>query len=300
MKQLIYLSWWFFKTKILKRKIPLQTVIFISDECNLTCRHCCVYSKDKPLIKSFEQIKEELLYSYRLGARFVDFEGGEPFLWHEDEKDINSLILLAKEIGFFSTTVTTNAQIPFNHCQADSIWVSLDGIGEYHDIIRGTGAFDKLVQNVAQNQHPALNINMVVNSLNYKSVEETIKWVKEQPNLKATAINFHTPYPGTEELFLDWDLRKKTIHKVLEMKKKGFLIMNSFSGLKKMIDNSFKKYCWLTNFILADGMRLSACPGEIQNVCSLCGFCMAGEIASMFQLKPDTILAAGKLRIKKG
>jgi len=74
--------------------------------------------------------------------------------------------------------------------------------------------------------------------------------------------------------------------------------MNSFSGLKKMIDNSFKKYCWLTNFILADGMRLNACPGDIQNVCNQCGFCMAGEIASMFQLKPDTILAAGKLRIK--
>jgi MoaA/NifB/PqqE/SkfB family radical SAM enzyme len=299
MKQFIYLSLWFFKTKILNRKIPLQTVIFISDECNLTCRHCCVYSKEKPLIKTFEQIKEELQYSYYLGARFVDFEGGEPFLWHEEGKDINDLILLAKQIGFFSTTVTTNAQVPFNHCKADSIWVSLDGIGEYHDKIRGTGAFEKLVQNVSQNNHPALNINMVVNALNYQSVEETIRWVKEQPNLKATAINFHTPYPGTEELFLVWELRKEVINKVLEMKKKGFLIMNSYSGLKKMIKNSFKKYCWVTHFILPDGTRLRECHGQTQGICDRCGFCMAGEIASMFQLKPDTLLAAGALRIKK-
>jgi len=299
MKQLIYLSYWFFKTKILKRQIPLQTVIFISDECNLTCRHCCVYSKEKPLVKSFEQIKEELQFSYNSGARFVDFEGGEPFLWHEESKDINDLILLAKQIGFFSTTVTTNAQIPFSHCKADSIWVSLDGIGAYHDQIRGAGAFEKLVQNVTQNDHPAININMVINALNYKSVEETIVWVKEQPNLKSTAINFHTPYPGTEELFLDWELRGDVIDKVLKMKKKGFLIMNSPSGLKKMKKNSFKKYCWVTNFILADGMRLKECPGQIQGICNQCGFCMAGEIASMFQLKPDTILAAGKLRIKK-
>jgi len=299
MKQLIYLSWWFFKTKILRKKIPLQTVIFISDECNLTCRHCCVYSKEKPLVKTYEQIKEELLYSFHLGARFADFEGGEPLLWHEEDKDINDLIMLAKQIGFFSTTVTTNAQLPFNHCKADSIWVSLDGIGDYHDQIRGAGSFEKLVQNITQNEHPAISINMVVNALNYKSVEETIRWVKEQPNLKSTAINFHTPYPGTEDLFLDWDLRREVIDKVLKMKKKGFLIMNSYSGLKKMKKNSFKKYCWVTNFILADGMRLSECPGQTLGVCEQCGFCMAGEIASMFQLKPDTILAASNLRIKK-
>jgi len=299
MKQLIYLSWWFFKTKILRKKIPLQTVIFISDECNLTCRHCCVYSKEKPMSKTFSQIKEELLYSFRLGARFVDFEGGEPFLWHEEGRDINDLILLAKQIGFFSTTVTTNAQLPFNHCKADSIWVSLDGIGTYQDQIRGVGTFEKLVQNIVQNEHPAISINMVVNALNYKSVEETIQWVKEQPTLKSTAINFHTPYPGTEELFLDWELRKEVISKVLKMKKRGFKIMNSYSGLKKMRNNSFRQYCWVTNFILADGMRLSECPGQILGICDRCGFSMAGEIASMFQLKPDTLLAASNLRIKK-
>jgi len=297
MKQFIYLALWFFKTKILKRKIPLQTVIFISDLCNLTCKHCCVYSKGAPVIKSFEQIKDELLYSYRLGSRFVDFEGGEPFLWNKEGKNINDLILLAKQIGFFSTTVTTNAQIPFNNCQADSIWVSVDGIGKYHDQIRGEGSFSKLVQNITQNNHPAMSINMVVNALNYTSVEDTIRWVSEQPNLQSVAINFHTPYPGTEELFLDWELRKKTIDKVLQMKKKGFQIMNSFSGLKKMKNNSFKQYCWVSNFILADGMRFSECPGKIQGVCTQCGFGMAGEIASMFQLKPDTILAAGKLRL---
>jgi len=297
MKQLIYLPLWFFKTKILQRKIPLQTVIFITDLCNLTCRHCCVYSKGEPLVKTFDQIKEELAYSYNSGARFVDFEGGEPFLWHDGDKNINDLIDLAKQIGFFSTTVTTNAQIPFNQCKADSIWVSLDGIGDYHDQIRGTGSFERLVENITQNNHPAIHVNMVVNSLNYRSVEETIVWVKKQQNVQSIAINFHTPYPGTEELFLDWKLRSKTIDTVLQMKRKGFRIMNSFSGLKKMKNNSFKKYCWVTNFILADGTRLSECHGKTQGICDLCGFCMAGEIASMFQLKPDTILAAGRLRV---
>jgi len=298
MKQLIYLPLWFLRARFLGRKRPLQTVLFINDECNLTCRHCCVYNTGNPHIKSFEKIKEELQYSYNLGARFVDFEGGEPFLWNENGKNINDLIRLAKQIGFFSTTVTTNAQLPFNQCEADSIWVSLDGLGKYHDQIRGEGTFERLVENLAQNNHHAISVNMVINSLNYKSVEETIIWAGKQPNVQSISLNFHTPYPGTEDLFLDWNLRSETIDKIIRLKKSGHSIMNSVSGLKLMKTNRFKKYCWVTNFILPDGTRLDECIGKTQNICDECGFCMAGEITSMFHFKVDTVLAALKLRVK--
>ena len=76
MFQFLYLSKWFFQAKFLGRKRPLQTVLFISDKCNLACRHCTVYQKENPHIKTYEQIREELEYSYRLGSRFVDFEAG--------------------------------------------------------------------------------------------------------------------------------------------------------------------------------------------------------------------------------
>jgi len=299
MKQFIYLPFWFLRTKFLGRKRPLQTVLFISDECNLTCKHCCVYNLENKHIKSFEKIREELQYSYKLGSRFVDFEGGEPFLWNENGKNINDLIRLAKQIGFFTTTVTTNAQLPFNQCEADSIWVSLDGIGSYHDQIRGTGTFDRLLENLETNKHPAISVNMVVNSLNYKSVEDTIIWTSKQPNIQSISLNFHTPYPQTEALFLDWSLRNETIDKIIRLKKAGYPIMNSVSGLKLMKDNQFKKYCWVTNFILPDGTRLSECQGKTQNICNECGFCMAGEITSLFHFKVDTLFAALSLRMKK-
>lgn len=298
MKPLIYLPLWFLRTKFAGRKRPLQTVLFVSNQCNLACRHCCVYNSVNPQIKSFEQIKEELQYSYRLGSRFVDFEGGEPFLWNENDKNINDLIRLAKQIGFFSTTVTTNAQIPFPSCEADSIWVSLDGMKPYHEQIRGEGSFDRLVKNVAQNTHPKISINMVINALNYKSVEETIIWASQQANIQSISLNFHTPYPQTEDLFLDWNLRLETIDKIIRMKKSGYPIMNSISGLKLMKTNRFKKYCWVTNFILPDGVRLNECQGKTQNICDKCGFCMAGEITSMFHFKVDTVFAALKLRMK--
>lgn len=297
MNSKIYLPLWYFKARFLGKKNPLQSVIFISDKCNLKCKHCNVYARKDPNIKTYTQIKEELQYSYNKGSRFVDFEGGEPTIWKHGEYDINSLIKLAKDIGFFSTTVTTNAVKPFDGLQADSIWVSLDGLGHYHDQIRGEGVFDKLIKNIEASGHRHLNVNMVVNSINYESVDETIEFVKNSPFIKSISINFHTPYEGTEQLFLDWDIRCKVIDKVIGYKKKKYPIINSVSGLKLMKHNQFKKYCWVSNFILADGTRLDTCSGAQANICDRCGLCMAGEMRSVMTLKPDTILAGMSLRM---
>ncbi len=297
MKSFIYLPFWFIRSKIFGKKKPLQTVLFISDKCNLRCKHCSVYKTDNPNVKTYEQIRAELEYSYKLGSRFVDFEGGEPTIWHDGPEDLNSLIRLSKEIGFFSATITTNAQQPFAGSEADSIWVSLDGLGKYHDAVRGEGAFDRLVKNIAGANHKHLSVNMVINTLNYESVEETIRFAKENPDIEMISINFHTPFEGTEHLFLDWEKRIQVIDKVIAMKKSGFPVMNSVSGLKLMKDNNFKKECWVTNFIMSDGSRLDECQGKSAGVCDQCGFAMSGEMRSVFNLKLDTIFAGMKLRM---
>ncbi|GHT21293.1 hypothetical protein AGMMS4957_09830 [Bacteroidia bacterium] len=298
MKSLFYLPWWFFKAKFFGCKKPLQTVLFISDKCNLACKHCTVYQATNPHIKTYAQIREELEYSYRLGSRFVDFEGGEPTLWREAPMlDLNSLIDLSKEIGFYSATMTTNAQMPFAGSHADSIWVSLDGLGAFHDEIRGKGAFDRLVQNIATANHPKLSVNMVINAKNYTSVEETIEFAKNNPAIQSISLNFHTPYAGTEDLFLDWGTRAEVIDLIISKKRAGYPIMNSVSGLKLMKHNNFKKQCWVSNFIQSDGTRLETCAGKNAGVCDRCGLSMAGEMNAVFNLKPDTIFAGMKLRM---
>lgn len=295
--KIFYLAKWYFNARLRNKKKPLQSVIFISDQCNLRCRHCTVYSKEKPVIKSFEQIRNDLIYCYQQGSRFVDFEGGEPFLWRDGEKNINNLVDLAKEIGFFSTTVTTNAQLPFSGCKADSIWVSMDGLHHFHDQIRGEGSFGKLEKNIADSGHNELNINMVINAFNYENVQDTIEYVRQHPHLKRISLNFHSPYAGTEELFLSWEKREDVIDNIMAMKKAGYPIMNSLSGLKLMKKNNFRHVCWISNFILPDGTRLNECAGKTQNICDRCGLCMAGEMHSVYYFKPDTILAGLKLRM---
>ncbi|MCL1938116.1 MAG: radical SAM protein [Candidatus Azobacteroides sp.] len=298
MKSFFYLPWWFFQAKFLGKEKPLQTVLFVSDQCNLRCKHCSVYQLKNPHIQSYDRIKEELEYSYRLGSRFVDFEGGEPTLWREGTEDLNSLIRLSKKIGFYTATITTNAQLPFTGSEADSIWVSLDGIGAYHDEIRGEGTFDRLVKNIASARHPHLSVNMVINSKNYASVEETIEFARNNPHIQSISLNFHTPYPGTEDLFLDWPQRSEVIDLIIWKKKAGYPIMNSVSGLKLMKNNRFKKQCWVSNFILPDGTRLPECPGKTTGICDHCGFAMAGEMNSVFNLKLDTLMAGMHLRMQ--
>ena len=305
MKKLIYLAQWFLRARLFGRKAPLQSVIFITDACNLRCRHCALAqneaigsAKHKPL----DQILDEMAYCYRLGSRFIDFEGGEPTLWrgldsHGNQLTVDDLIDLAKGMGFFSCTITTNAQRPFAGSHADSIWVSLDGLGEAHDDIRGAGAFARLEENIAAAAHPALSVNMAINSRNYQSVEQTIRYAQQNPHIHQISLNFHTPYAGTEELFLPWDKRREVIDLIIKMKREGYPIMNSVSGLKLMKENKFRRVCWVTNFIMADGTRLAECGGSREGVCDRCGFCMAGEMRAVFSFRPDTLMAGFSLRL---
>lgn len=367
--QLCYLPIWFLKNVIFRKHGPLQTVLFITDYCNLKCKHCFEMGHACTMQKSYQDIKEELEYSYKQGSRFVDFEGGEPTLWRQtidqsaqgegllkkgenltpqsaglsqkgenltpqveglpqkgnnlpqqgvdgltDKNDnpvlnVNDLIKLAKEIGFFSCTVTTNAQVDFSWVNADLIWMSLDGYKEYHDAVRGEGAFEKLDKNArifaekqkekkAAGKKPCvLGCNMAVNNINKDSVSDVIRYVKESGFIESIAINFHTPYPGTEELMLDDQTKAEVIDRIISLKKQKYPIQNSVSGLKMMKVRGFKKNCWVSNFIITDGTRFKTCPGETLGICDDCGFCMAGEMYCVMHLKPDTLLAGMTLRL---
>lgn len=326
---LCYLPIWFLKNVIFKKHGPLQTVLFITDYCNLKCKHCFEMGHACTMQKTYQNIKEELLYSYKKGSRFVDFEGGEPTLWRQkaDETtpakgvdsltdasgnallNINDLILLAKEIGFFSCTVTTNAQMDFSWVNADLVWMSLDGYKDYHDRVRGEGAFAKLEANAAlfaekQKEKKAagkkpcvLGCNMAVNTINQDSVADVMRYVKESPAIESIAVNFHTPYPGTEALMLSDADKARAVDTIIALKKQKYPIQNSVSGLKMMKKRGFKKNCWVSNFIITDGTKFTACPGEVLGICDDCGFCMAGEMYCVMHLKIDTLLSGLSLRL---
>lgn len=300
-KQFFYLGQWFLRARFLGRKAPLQTVLFITDKCNLRCKHCSVYGSAGYRQRSFEDIVKDMRESFKAGSRFIDLEGGEPTLWKEGSKTINDIIDAAIEMGFFSITVTTNAQQDFSWIHPHSIWVSMDGVGEYHDMIRGEGTFARLEENIRKSGKKHICVNMVVNSLNWESLDAAMEYVRDSDCIEQISVNFHTPYPGTEYLKLTDEKKVEMIDKVLAYKKKGYPVMNSKSGLKRMRKNTLAqmrlgKECFVTDFVYPDGSR-GLCLGYGTEQCSKCGFCMAGEMSSVFHFCPDTILAGFKLRM---
>lgn len=298
MFKLLYLAQWYLRARLLGRKAPLQSVIFISDLCNLRCKHCSVYAIAQPRIKTLQQIEEELRYCYSQGSRFVDFEGGELYLWRDGDKRIDDVLDLAKQIGFYSATITTNAQLPFQGSHADQVWVSMDGVGKWHDEIRGEGSFAKLEKNIAESGRKDICVNMVLNRLNYPCLKETLDYVRQNPHIQMISINFHTPFPETVDLKLDDAVRRQLVEDIIRYKKQGYPIMNSVSGLKNMLTLDFKQYCFITNFIFSDGSRAPMCMGYTHDVCDQCGFSMGGEMGAVFRLKLDTILSGLRLRLK--
>ena len=60
MRKLFYLGQWFLRARLFGRKAPLQTVLFISDICNLRCKHCSVYELKNPHNMPYEQVREHL------------------------------------------------------------------------------------------------------------------------------------------------------------------------------------------------------------------------------------------------
>ncbi len=301
LKQLLYFPLWYFKIRFLKKQIPLQTVIFITNECNYNCKHCCI-DKTSACSMSYEEIKKHLEYSYNHGSRFVDFEGGEggrgkyrgkyKGSGDYEYKTINDLCTIARSIGFYSATVTTNASYDFSYFNADHVFVSIDGI-KTHDIIRGEGAFERLKENIAKFPYPKrVSANMVINQINRDEIEAVLEFVQKSPYINGISFNFYNPVNGETALCVND--RKAIIKTILNYKKRGYKILNSERGLKYLISPDFKKDCWITNFITLDGKCYSGCPDK--TYCNICGLGMSGEMRALYDFNLQTILAGLKLR----
>jgi len=306
-KALPYYMWWFAQCRILGKRKPLQSVVFITDRCNLDCKHCAIVRKGRDSrSKSLAQIKEELQYCKDQGSRIIDFQGGEPSLWKDDSDealaytgngkpaDINTLIRLAKEMGFFSTTVTTNAQAPII-AESSLIWVSIDGDKKYHDSQRGEGAFDRTMKNIRESTHPRLNANMCVTSENWQDFERVTEIVRDTPQLKKMAFSFYTPLDRNIDLVPSVHAKDAVIDIAARLKREGFPLMNSLPAIEMMRDPknyAHKSQCWITNFIMSDGTRLPGCQGQGTDACDDCGFGMAAEMYLLWRMDPKMIKGA--------
>lgn len=163
----------FFKNRV----SPVYLVFFITNICNAKCRHCLLGNTVPTTSKKEELSIDEIEKIARSmdDLMFLLPTGGQPFL----RKDIAEIVKI-----FYRETNVRNVGIPTNGTMTEQtinfvkdvltscpeidlgIDVSLDGIGEVHDDIRGVkGLFEKAVTTYKELRkleriYPNFNVNI--------------------------------------------------------------------------------------------------------------------------------------------
>ncbi len=119
----------------LGNKSPITAVAKVTSRCNLKCKHCPWWKWDINEVDT-ERWFKALRDARKQGVIHLILEGGEPTI----RKDINKIINYAKELGMLVMMITngTNDLARYN---PDNFWISVDGVGEVHDRLRGKGVF---------------------------------------------------------------------------------------------------------------------------------------------------------------
>jgi len=283
---------------VLGRRKPLVAGVPLTDACNLSCRHCVVANQGRGHY-SLEKIREWIQLCYHRGARILYLQGGEAFAWRDGSRTLDDVVRLARRTGYFKVAAVTNGTCPIE-TEADLVWVSIDGTPRVHDQIRGDGVFAKVERNLDASAHPQLYANLTVNRINHADVEAVAAFVASHPKLKGLSVNFHTPYPGVEDLALSLEERAEVIEGILRLKKKGYPIVNSSAGLRLLEHGRYRRPIWMIQMV-ERGEVFECCWGrDAEGVCSRCGYGVIAELSGLSALRPASVVHALALFSGKG
>jgi sulfatase maturation enzyme AslB (radical SAM superfamily) len=227
-----------------------------------------------------------------MGMRYLYIEGGEPFLWRDNSKSLKDVIRLAREIGFRFIVVYTNGTFPIITA-ADTVFVSLDGLKDTHNKIRGN-TYDRIISNIIKSPHKKLLINYTINKKNEKEIEQFCDEISKIEKIKGIFFYFYTPSHGIDDLYLGLDERKNIIKRILKLKKTGYRILNSKAALMGIYNDSWKRPNKLS--YLYANKKLYQCCRSIGNseICKDCGYLGLTEIYYIANFNPNAIYTAFK------
>ncbi len=204
---------------------------------------------------------------------------------------MENIVSYAKKRGYYTVIIYTNGTYPIES-DADTIFVSVDGLPGTHDALRGK-TFDKIIKNIQQSPHPSIYINYTINSVNKEDIPGFCEYVSRIPKIKGTFFYFHTPYYGYDELFLDTAAKNDILEKLLSLKNQ-YNILNSSAGLKSAMRNDWKKNLNICS-VYEDGTYYTCCrESNHGEVCKDCGYLSYAEIDQTLKLNPGAIANALK------
>lgn len=277
---------------VLHRDKPLLASFKLTYRCNLTCQQCPFYSMQAEELR-YEQVLEVLERLYQRGNRLLVLEGGEPMLWKDGAYSIHDVVAAARK-KFFSVGMTTNGTLPLD-VAVNTLWVSIDGLEATHNTLREAPIFAHVMDNIARSKHPRLFAHITINAINAPEIPELIQFL--QSRVRGVTVQFYYPYNHQDELFLDFDSREKLLERIIDLKRDGFPILNSYAALNALKRNTWKCDDRLIDNANPDGSITQGCylKNRTDIDCAKCGFSPHTEISLACQANPQSILAGQKI-----
>lgn len=162
---------------------PTSVAFYLGPRCNLTCRHCGYYGDGPPV--GFEDYTRVLAETWRLGARELTLTGGEPTLIRDFPRYLGHAISTGWITGFTTNGTTLRGPLVADLMKTgvQRVSISLDGLEQAHDIVRGEGVFTRAMEGLAnllsaREAHPRLElrVNMVLLRHNLTDVLALHDW----------------------------------------------------------------------------------------------------------------------------
>ncbi len=246
---------------IINLPFQMEFILNLTYRCNLRCEMCTQYGDNYK-----EKALEELDIKYWLN--FLDeikdinpkpkiiLMGGEPFLY----KDFTTLFKTAHKFGI-KTHIITNGLLLDKYLDIlketdTSITISIDGLNDIHDNIRGlNGLFKKVVQNIDlidKCQKEGSKIELRINHvLLPKNIENMVEFHKFFKKYNVETFTFQHIQSSTKELN---EICKKQFKERLNqdcvtglIPKENYNFEKNFIEKLKHSFDKFKDYCTYNN-----------------------------------------------------
>ena len=244
--------------------LGMKTPVFgghkLTYNCNLKCKMCPFWRRSSENLNTQTE-KEILRQLYNSGVCAVGFEGGEPLL----RKDLAEILAYSRSLPLHTSLVTNGTLLKSRIDEiapyiSGIVFVSLDGLEKTHDRIRGVnGCFKRAIEGItAARKKVSITINTTMMAENIYDVEDTVKLAKDL-GVKIVLSLAHE-YHSIEASAPQVDEIKKVAQQLIELKRKGYPIMNSTSYFKVIAkEKSWKCKPWSVVNIGTDGRLVLPC-----------------------------------------
>jgi MoaA/NifB/PqqE/SkfB family radical SAM enzyme len=170
------------------KRLPFNLVVSLSYRCNSRCKTCNIWRKSAEELSTDEW--REVFAKIGTTPYYLTFSGGEPFLRDDIVEIVSAACKLCKPTiitiptnALMSRAIPQRAEEILQAAQGTQVGIniSLDGVGQEHDVIRGVeGSYEKALDTYHSLQalnYPnlTLSIHTVVSRFNAQRIPEIHK-----------------------------------------------------------------------------------------------------------------------------